>query len=299
MKTLSKNVLIVLFLFAGQLKAQLNPLAAQYFQNPYLANPAMAGVQQGLNINFAYRKQWNIPGSPQNTSISADFNNQSKVGLGVHFYKDQAGLLERTKVAATYAYHLMLNDEQEIHFGLSLGLQKERLNTSALIGSDDDQLAYQFNERESILDGDFGIAYTGNKLTVEASLNNLKRQLMNEEQNTANYSTFYTAVGYKLDFKNWQLNPKIAYRGVRSFEDMFDMALEVKTQDEQLSFTSMYHSNKSFSFGLSYLYQKQWRLLALYNTPTKAIRSDISGSFELGLQLKLFGPEENRKEGIN
>ena len=156
-----------------------------------------------------------------------------------------------------------------------------------------------FNERESILDGDFGIAFTSGKLTVEGALSSLKRQLMNEEQNTADYSTFYTAAAYKFSFNDWQLTPKIAYRGVRSFEDMFDLAMEVKTQDEQLSFTSMYHSNQSFSFGLGYLYQKQWRLLALYNTPTKAIRSDISGSFELGLQLKLFGPEENRKEGIN
>ena len=30
--------------------AQINPLGAQYFQNQYLANPAMAGYQSGMRF---------------------------------------------------------------------------------------------------------------------------------------------------------------------------------------------------------------------------------------------------------
>lgn len=189
--------------------AQLNPLNAQYFQNPYLANPAMAGIKNGVRVNVGFRSQWNsVPGAPKNTSVTAEFGSD-KVGLGLNLYKDQAGLLDRTKMVASYAYHLPFSDDDKgLSFGLSLGIQRERLNTSAIVGSVNDPLALGFNDRETILDGDFGVAYTSSRLTVEGSLSNLKKQLKGEDQNTADYSTFYTAASYKINVADWQFTPR-------------------------------------------------------------------------------------------
>ena len=269
--------------------AQINPLGAQYFQNQYLANPAMAGYQSGMRLNLGYRNQWdNIPGSPKNVSVTGDYGTE-KVGVGINFFKDEAGLLNRSRIQGSYAYHLPLNDDsQKVHFGISLGLQTERLNNQAIVGSANDQTAVRFNEQESILDGDFGMAYTSSNLSIMGSISNLKRQLKVEDEQSADFGTFYTAIGYKIKSADWQIEPRVSYRGIRNFQNILDMGAEIRTASDQLGFMGMYHSNKSMSFGLSYHQKKDWQLFLLYNNPTQELKSYATGTFEIGLQLNLI-----------
>ena len=269
--------------------AQINPLGAQYFQNQYLANPAMAGYQSGMRLNLGYRNQWdNIPGTPKNVSVTGDYGTE-KVGVGINFFKDEAGLLNRSRIQGSYAYHLPLNDDsQKLHFGISLGLQTERLNNQAIVGSANDQTAVRFNEQESILDGDFGMAYTSSNLSIMGSISNLKRQLKVEDEQSADFGTFYTAIGYKIKSADWQIEPRVSYRGIRNFQNILDMGAEIRTASDQLGFMGMYHSNKSMSFGLSYHQKKDWQLFLLYNNPTQELKSYATGTFEIGLQLNLI-----------
>ena len=268
--------------------AQINPLGAQYFQNQYLANPAMAGYQSGMRLNLGYRNQWdNIPGTPKNVSVTGDYGTE-KVGVGINFFKDEAGLLNRSRIQGSYAYHLPLNDSQKVHFGISLGLQTERLNNQAIVGSANDQTAVRFNEQESILDGDFGMAYTSSNLSIMGSISNLKRQLKVEDEQSADFGTFYTAIGYKIKSADWQIEPRVSYRGIRNFQNILDMGAEIRTASDQLGFMGMYHSNKSMSFGLSYHQKKDWQLFLLYNNPTQELKSYATGTFEVGLQLNLI-----------
>jgi len=270
------------------LYAQINPMAAQYFQNSYLANPAMAGYKQGLRLNLGYRNQWsNIEGSPQNVSVTGEYGIK-KVGLGVNFYKDEAGLLSRSKFQATYAYHLPLNEDQKmLHFGISLGLQTNLLDLQNVVGSQNDLTAIRYNEQERIIDGDFGFAYSDEHLVIEGSLSNLKNQLKIEDNAATDYATFLTSISYKFKFADWQIKPKLIYRGVNNFQDILDMGFEIRTPDDQLGFMSLYHTNKSMSYGLTYQRLKQWQLLLLYNTPVQALKSYATGTFEVGLSLNL------------
>ncbi len=72
---------------------------------------------------------------------------------------------------ATYAYHLPVGDDnQKINFGLSLGFMNERIDNSELNGDPSDVYVGRFNQRETFIDGDFGVAYVGNKLTLQGSL---------------------------------------------------------------------------------------------------------------------------------
>jgi type IX secretion system PorP/SprF family membrane protein len=296
MKISTKNFLLKLAIVTiitsssiVQVCAQINPIGAQYFQNRYLANPAMAGFQNGLRLNLGYRNQWNnIPGSPKNVSVTGDYGTD-KVGIGVNFYKDEAGLLSRSRIQGSYAYHLPLNnDSKKLHFGISLGLQTDRLNNQSIVGSPNDLMAIRFNDQEKIIDGDFGIGYTSSTLSIEGSITNLKRQLKVEDQQSADFSTFYTAISYKIKLTEWQIEPKVVYRGVRNFQDIIDLGAEIRTASDQLGFMSMYHSNKSMSFGLSYQQKKDWQLFLLYNNPTQALKSYATGTFEVGLQLNLI-----------
>ena len=98
---------VMLMLAATCCKAQLNPYQAIYYQNRYLANPAMAGVDKGLNINLAYQQQWSsFPGSPKIQSLTTEYQATDKVALGLNINDDQSGVFRQTRVMGTYAYHL-------------------------------------------------------------------------------------------------------------------------------------------------------------------------------------------------
>ena len=280
--------IVLLTSMSTTLSAQINPMAAQYFQNAYLANPAMAGANQGIRLNLGYRNQWsNVQGSPRNLSVTGEYGSE-KVGLGLNFYKDEAGLLTRSKLKASYAYRLQLNNEDaKLHFGISLGLQTNSLNLQQVVGSQNDQSAMRYNDQENIIDGDFGIAYSNQRIRIEGAFNNLKNQLKIEDNQITDYATFLTAITYKAKLSDWYFNPKVVYRGVKNFDDLMDLGLELRTPDDQLGFMSMYHTNKSMSFGLTYQKLKQWQLLVLYNTPVQALKSYSTGTFEAGLQLNV------------
>ena len=159
------------------------------------------------------------------------------------------------------------------------------LNLQNVVGSTNDLTAARYNDQENILDGDFGLAYSNKKFRIEGAFNNLKNQLQIEDNQITDYATFMTAFTYMAQVSDWQVHPKLVYRGVKNFDDILDMGLELRTPDDQLGFMSMYHTNKSMSFGLSYQKVKQWQLLVLYNTPVQALKSYATGTFEIGLQV--------------
>jgi hypothetical protein len=104
-----------------------------------------------------------------------------------------------------------------------------------------------------------------------------------------------TTFTYKAKQSDWFLNPKVVYRGVKNFDDMMDMGLEIRTPDDQLGFMGMYHTNKSMSFELTYQKLKQWQLLLVYNTPVQALKSYATGTFEVGLQLNVGAMVKGKK----
>jgi type IX secretion system PorP/SprF family membrane protein len=229
------RLFIISALFAGSLgnaSAQLNPMGALYFQNQYLANPALAGMKEGLSLNAGYRKQWSsIPGSPAEQTITADYAITGKAGVGLNVYNDKAGLYKRTRSVASYAYHLSLNDagafgddQRQLSFGLSVGFMNERVSAEDVNGDPNDAEVSLYNQRSTYIDGDFGMAYTSNKLSVQAALPNLKSLLKKDRNsNSVDRSLFYSAVSYKLDLNSGiGLEPKLAYRGVKGFNNIID-----------------------------------------------------------------------------
>lgn len=299
MKNMIKGFILTIVsitLLSLDLVAQINPMAAQYFQNAYLANPAMAGVNPGIRLNLGYRNQWsNIQGSPKNLLVSGEYGAE-KVGVGLNFYKDEAGLISRSKLQATYAYRLQLNkDDSKLNFGISLGIQTNNLNLQNVVGSQNDQTAIRYNEQENIIDGDFGIAYTDQRFRIEGAFSNLKNQLKIEDNQISDYATFFTSITYKAKVSDWYFNPKVVYRGVQNFNDMVDLGFELRTPDDQLGFMSMYHTNKSMSFGMTYQKLKQWQLLLVYNTPVQALKSYATGTFEAGLQFNVGALSKGKK----
>ena len=298
-KAVAGSFLLLLTALSTEMKAQLNPLAGLYFQNQYMGNPAMAGIDEGLNLNLGYRQQWSlIPGAPVTQSLTADYGTGKKVGLGLNIHNDEAGLIKRTRVMGTYSYHLPLNDDgQKLRFGLSLGFMDDRVMNENINGDMNDISVSKFNQRETYIDGDFGLAYTGNKLTIQAAIPNLKGFLQKETLNaTADRSSFFSAVSYKFYFPKtldgFGVEPKLALRGVQGFENIFDAGANFTVANRAASVMAIYHSSESATIGLGANIKSLGAINANYTTATSALSGYTSGEFQIGLKLNVFKPKQ-------
>jgi type IX secretion system PorP/SprF family membrane protein len=294
--------LVAALFSAPEANAQLNPLAGFYYQNQYLGNPAMAGLEKGLNLNLGVRQQWSaMPGSPKTQSVTAEYGTDKKVGLGLNIHNDEAGLIKRTRVLATYAYHLPLNDEnQKLRLGISFGFMDDRVMNEQIDGDQGDISVSRFNQRETYIDGDFGVAYTSERLTVQASVPNMKSFFQKDELNAvADRSTFFSAVSYSFFFPNavdgLGVVPKIGFRGVEGFSNIVDIGANFTVANKSASVMAVYHSSQSATFGLGATLKSIGSINANYTTSTSALRGYTSGNFQIGLQLHL---EKKEKEKI-
>ncbi len=298
---LSKNIIgLVCLIFASTVSAdaqQLNPFETQFFLNPYLSNPAFAGMKlQELIIQTAYRSQWDrLQGSPKNIAFTADYRSPMNVGLGLNFNKQSTGLLSQTSFLLSYAYHIPISIEADeyLHLGFSTGLSKDMLDYNTLIGDAADPVVIGYNGRVVNWVVDAGLAYSKNGFYVQLAAPNINRTMNKETSLVSDYPSFYAAINYEIKLSNKiMLNPKLAIRGIQNYNNIFDLGLQVQFK-EPLSISTLYHSNQSFSLGVSYEYQNQWQLICIYNTPMKSLKGLVNGIFELGLRFRFAS------QGIN
>jgi type IX secretion system PorP/SprF family membrane protein len=291
--TLNAGLIVLISILVKQeVKAQLNPMGALYFQNQFLGNPAMAG-KGGLNLNMGIRKQWNnIPGSPSAQTLTVDYDLTDKAGIGFNVNNDKSGLLKRTRLVSTYAYHLPVNDNNDkLSFGLSFGLLNERINNEELIGDSDDLSVASYNQRSTFLDGDFGLAYTAGRINIQLTLPNLKSMVNQDDVSGANdRSTFFSAISYKIKTgvtSGLEIEPKAVYRGVNGFNDILDLGANLSYGGNKLNVFGMYHSTKSATVGIGMNYQNLG-FGGIYTTSTSALSGYTNGNFELSLRANLL-----------
>ncbi|MDB4925782.1 PorP/SprF family type IX secretion system membrane protein [Mucilaginibacter sp.] len=294
---ITKTLLTTLLLTAASLisRAQLNPFNAMYYQNPYMYNPAMAGLSRVLTINTSYRQQWSgFPGTPKTGSLTADFQPADKVGLGLNINDDQAGLIRQTRIMGTYAYHLSLNGQnQQLHFGLSFGIDDSRVDYNNVTGDLSDTEIALYNQLKPYVDGDLGIGYTDNNLSVGAAVPNLKAAFFksSDDRFDADRMLFITTVSYKIPMQNddrsFMLTPLAAFRMVKSYNSIVDVGINFNLNNYGLYMQSIYHSSRSVGLGFG-LDQGSYALSFNYNLETGSLTQYTQGAFEFGLKLRLL-----------
>jgi type IX secretion system PorP/SprF family membrane protein len=286
---------IALILITTCCKAQLNPYQAIYYQNRYLNNPAMAGLDKGLNINLGYLQQWSsFPGSPKAQSLTTEYQATDKVGLGLNINDNQSGLFRQTRIMGSYAYHLPLGDRnQKLDFGLSLGINDSRLNYNAINGDLSDIKIQQYNQQKPNVDGDLGLSYTSNKLFIEAVLPNMNTNIFNRggQRVDIDRTVFFAAVSYKFNLNGetgpFSFEPLAALREIKGFTDIFDAGINFKMNDYHLDLQTIYHSNHNIGFGMA-IDQQAYAINFAYNIYSGQITNYTNGAFEIGLKVKLF-----------
>ncbi|WP_256009606.1 PorP/SprF family type IX secretion system membrane protein [Desertivirga xinjiangensis] len=280
-----------------KVSAQLHPLGAMYFQNQYLANPAMAGLEQGLRADLAYRKQWSsIPGAPETQSLTADYGSAKKSGVGISIYNDEAGLQKKTRVMGSYAYHLPLNSTgAKLSFGISLGFMDERLMNEKMntVTPDYDVAVNKYADRETYVDGDFGFALSSNKLNFQGAIPNLKTFFGNDQHKDelVDQARYFASLSYKFYLANtlegMGIEPKVVYRDIRGYKSIADIGTNLTLANNQVNVMGMYHTNESATIGMGVKYRSLMQINGMYTSGTSAIQGYTNGNFELNLRVNI------------
>lgn len=295
MRTIYIQVILCLIIFGtNTAKAQLTEYESMYFQNQYINNPAMAGLEEGVKFNLGYQRQWDgVPGNPILMNGTIEYNGGSRTGLGLNFNSDRAGLLTRTRVVATYAYHLPIGDEQKLNFGLSAGAKFASIDYGKVIGNMDDFALQNYNEGATF-DGDLGMAYTSRLLTIQVSLPNLNNFLVNTDDGVKKYadrSVFYSAVSYKILLSNEEdrlnIEPLIAYRGVKGHKDILDIGSRFNFPNYKMNMSAFYHTNKTVSTALGIEVIDKMGVFLAYSKYFGSLGAYANNSFECGINYKL------------
>jgi type IX secretion system PorP/SprF family membrane protein len=293
MKSLNKIllVLVITVITTAAIAQNINPPASQYFSNKYLSNPAQAGagVQGGLKSTVSYMGQMEaIPGSPSTKLLTLDYKSDGNVGLGFIITKESAGLLNNTRVMGTYAYQVAFNAEgtTNLRLGLSFGYTRQMLDMSLVNGTAGDASLLGYNNRSALIDADMGFVYTDRNFILEGAAHNLRRSLEKSYNTESDFALYYTAMSYNIRLNSEiGLTPKVAYRGVKNFDNITDIGAELNFK-EPLKIMAMYHSTKSTSMGFQFNRNNRWQFYGYYTTPTRELVGLNAGSFELGIQLR-------------
>jgi hypothetical protein len=171
-----------------------------------------------------------------------------------------------------------------------MGFFQERLDDQNVIGDPDDVSIGRYNQRETYLDGDLGVAYSGSKLSLQGSLPNLKRFFKQDEQeNTVDRSVFFASAGYKLLLESkengFNIEPKACFRGVKGYDNILDLGCSMNIEDNRIQLFGMYHTSRSATYGMGFQY-KSMAFSGIYTTETSVLRGYTEGSFEVNLRLQ-------------
>jgi type IX secretion system PorP/SprF family membrane protein len=114
--------------------AQQVPTFTQYFNNPLILNPAIAGTRNALAMDVSTRQQWmGVKDAPKSYYMVAHSPiNRSKISLGASLLADKAGPVSANHFSLAYSYLARINHRMFLSFGLNTGVNNYSIGLNDL-----------------------------------------------------------------------------------------------------------------------------------------------------------------------
>jgi type IX secretion system PorP/SprF family membrane protein len=269
---------IILFVIAiigcSQLSfGQSVPLFTQYNLNPFVINPAAAGIDKGHQINFNYRSQWtNFPTSPITTVLSyqGQFNRN---GLGVILFSDKTGALKYQGISGTYNYQIPISEKYRLSIGMAAQFLRYQINVgeTSLKNVDlTDEVVQEALGGVNQLDFNFGAFLQGeNGLYAGVSAPHLLNTKLGGSNtfNDLSYLSkhFFGLVGYRTKGKSINFEPSVLVRKVANtpfqveinnkfwfLEDQLMAGVSYRTAEQTVALMFGFDIDRKYGFYYSY-----------------------------------------------
>lgn len=173
---LSKYLGVVLLMSIGITGYSQDAHFSQYLESPSLINPGATGIFDGsMRFVLNYRNQWTTLNSNYQTTAAAFETALMKkkaggnfLGVGLNVLSDKAGIgaLKRLAFNLGAAYHLQINEDQNIGVGLQGGFAQRSIDPTVLTW--DNQ--YNGSQYDKTLDSGEKFETSSNHINIGAGL---------------------------------------------------------------------------------------------------------------------------------
>jgi len=309
------------------LSGQQFPMYSQYVMNGFLLNPSYAGSDYYTTFGLTVREQWlNFPNAPstyaaafqtrilndsyitKSTAVRKKIDRPTRggrVGMGGYLFSDHNGIMHRTGLQVAYAYHLPIDNEQQLSFGLSLSAYQYFVDISGAVMPDDvnDELLNNYDRVIYIPDANFGVSYMTRRYYAGFSMTNLFRGALmignGGENGNSQLGHYFLTGGMRFyPGADWIIEPSVMLKS----SDMVFKSM-------QLDLTGRVYYREDYWLGLSYRTTDAVVLLAglkvdrfylgyAFDFTFSEIRSYTYGTHELTV-LAHFGDNPRRYRWIN
>ena len=282
-----KCFLLVLLLYSTlSTIAQDLPLFSQKLTNSFLYNPSVAGNGLG-SLTLSNRTFWsNVPGAPKSIFLSAHtpFGYQ-KYGVGFNIVNERIGILDNLYATGAFAYHININDESTLSFGLSSEYTNIRINSLRLDPKDEGDLILLNPEGRSSVDFSFGTSFRTELFEVGLSSNRLATAFRIADFPT-HLSQFYT--GYVIIkgsmLEDHLLEPMFVYRKLSTESSQWEAGLYY-TYKEMFIAGASFRSGGMLHSSLGLKINNKYFIGYSYEMFGGGFGSNIGGSNEITLRL--------------
>lgn len=314
---ISIGVILTLFLRS---EAQQLPIYSMNMVNKYLVNPAVVGGNGITDIKMIAREQYtgfqNAPRTfaftgqsrilddsyimrklrvRKNTDNASRFTN---VGLGGSIYSDRNGIVGRTGIQGSYAYHINFNNRFQFSMGLSVSFSQFKLDDSdAILVDTDDPLLLGEKKVFWIPDASFGAFITNNQLFAGITItdvlgSNLKLGSDPIKENFYTMRNYILLGGYKMNLsESFKFEPSFLLRAT-TFSRQLDLNTKVIYMDNYWAGLS-YRTNQSLvtMIGLNYGILE---FAYAYDASVGGIKTYSGGSHEVIIGFR-FGDKSTKR----
>lgn len=156
-------------------QAQEPPVYSQFFINPYIYNPAYAGIDGHTVISAMYRQQWvGLDGAPTISHVTFHTPLKGGIGVGAFAFNENQSAITSSGVKGSVSYLANFDRKHWIRFGLSLGAGSNSLNLDGVDNPSDPAFASIVDNGFYAL-GDFGMTYHSGNFNFGVSMPSLFR----------------------------------------------------------------------------------------------------------------------------
>jgi len=290
MKTIT--ILTTLLLTSLNLKAQQLTFVSQYMVDNYLTNPAAAGTYDYSPIALSFRQQWvGFDEAPKTQFLTGHMKVADHHGVGLKIYNDVVGPLSRISFQGTYAYHVEIDRDQSISFGLSIMGNQHKLDANSFnLESQNDQVLASTQLKSGNIDADFGVYYFTDDYYAGISIPQLFQNKYKFGDNIEGLNKqirhYYLSGGYKFEInRDYKIEPSFLLKAAQNAPTQFELTTRIHYDDMLWSgLTWRVKDAISIMAGITY---ESFVFGYAFDVTTTNIRNFSSGSHEIYLAYRL------------
>lgn len=265
---------------------------SQYMLNPYLINPAAAGTNERLNVATSFRQQWSgFNDAPRTQMLSFNMLAGKNMGVGAVLYNDITGPLRNIGFTGSYAYHLDINDNSKISFGLSLSLTQHVLDANSFVLNDEvDATLNTGNMRSLNPDASFGIQYYGKNYHIGIATPQLienKYKFGNDfEEINRHVRHYYLTGAYRFEINpDFEIEPSTLLKYAPAAPFQFD--INARLIYSQSMWVGVSYRDRASLVAMVGMERSQFKIGYSYDYVISNIRNYSGGTHELYLSFAL------------